>query len=252
MKKILVLICLFSSINVNSQTSMSNVISITPTKNISGLYIGISSIEHNAVINGVNFSSHNSAFNFGLLYEKEFNQKIKLSIRPGIVLADDIKNNFNLGGKNNSYEYPSVVYEFPLLLVYSVKSNNTLKVIPNYIHFGPVFSYNFAANKALRFNESSMLIPSFASEKETNIKLGFGYDFKLEYVNLRPEFGYNFGFNSLNTNTLPNFNISEIRNNMYSFHFVISQRVNKVIYRKPERKEPTQPPIWKKLFGKKN
>lgn len=252
MKKILIYIALITSnYSVNAQTLKSNIISITPTKNISGLYIGIVSIEHNAVINGVKFSSYNPALNLGLIYEKEINQKIKLSIRPGIVLTDDIKNKFDLSGKDNSYVYPSVVFEFPLLFIYSVKSNKIFNGIPNYIHFGPVFSYNFA-NQFYRFNSSYVAIPSFASEKETNIKLGFGYDFKLKYVNLRPEFGYNYGFNSLKTNTLTNFNLSEIRNNVYFFNFVISKRVNKVIYRKLERREPTHPPIWKKVFGKKN
>jgi len=229
-----------------SQTRDNNIISITPTKNFSGLYFGFSNIEHNAVINGQKFLSNNSAFNLGLLFEKEFKEKVKISLRPGIVLADDIKNNFKINGKNYSYVYQSVVYELPLLLIYSIKSNKDFNGIPNYIHFGPVFSYNFA-NKSVRFNGSTSFIPSFAKENEGSLKFGFGYDIKLKFVNLRPEFAYNLGFNSLKSNTLPNLNLSQIRNNQISFHLVISQRMNKVVYKKIEKIDPL-PSLWKNVF----
>ncbi len=245
-KYIIIVIVTILSNSVYAQSKGSNIISITPTKNLSGLYIGLSSIEHNAVINVQNFSSLNPAFNLGLVFEKELNEKVKISLRPGIVLADDIKNNFKINGKNYSYVYQSVVYELPLLLIYSIKSNKDFNGIPNYIHFGPVFSYNFA-NKSVRFNGSNSFIPSFARENDGSIKFGFGYDVKLKFVNLRPEFAYNLGFNSLKSNTLPNLNLSQIRNNQISFHLVISQRMNKVVYKKIEKIDPL-PSLWKNVF----
>jgi hypothetical protein len=247
MRKGIFYISFFLIINSgNAQINEPVIISSTPTKNLSGLYIGFSSIEHNAVINGQKFSSSNSAFNLGLVFEKEFNEKVKMSLRPGIVLTDDIKNNFTINGKNYSYVYQSVLFELPLLLIYSIKSNRAFNGIPNYIHFGPVFNYN-VANKSIRFNGSYNFIPSFARENEGNLKFGFGYEIKSKFVNLRPEFAYNLGFNSFKSNTLPNLNLTQIRNNQISFHLIISQRMNKVIYKKIKRIDPL-PSLWKNVF----
>ena len=232
--------------SVNAQMKEPVIISSTPTKNISGLYIGVSSIEHNAHINGRKFSSFNYAFNLGLIFEKEFNDKIKLSLRPGLVLVDDIKNNFNIDNKNYSYAYPSLIYEIPLLFIYSIKSNKNFSGFPNYVQFGPVFSYNLA-NNSTYLNGSTRTIPSFASNYESNLKFGFGYDIKLKFFSFRPEFSYNLGFNSLKSNTLPGLNLSEIRNNQYSFLILISQRLNKVKYKKIE-KTGSLPPLWKNIF----
>jgi hypothetical protein len=105
-------------------------------------------------------------------------------------------------------------------------------------------------NQAVRFTGAnngyaSSVIP-FVRNYETGLKFGIGYDIKLKFVNFRPEMGYILGFNSLNKNTLPNLNLSEVINNQYTFHIVLSQRMNKVIYKRIER---TGPPLWEKLFG---
>jgi|LauGreDrversion4_2_1035121.scaffolds.fasta_scaffold417826_2 hypothetical protein len=243
------IIIFFVTIFSNSgyaQSKGSNIISITPTRNLTGILYGYSSIEHNAFINGMNFKSNNSALNLGLLFEKEFDEKMKLSFRPGLLITDDIRNRFSISGKNYSYSYPGVIFEVPLFLIYSFKTNKNFNGIPDYFQVGSVFGYNFA-NKSVKYTGplNSTFLPAFSKNNETSIRFGLGYDFKFKYVNLRPEFGYSFGFNSLNKNTIPNINISKITNNQYILHFVLSQRMNKVIYKKVDR---IGPPLWKKIF----
>ncbi len=246
-KFIIIFFVTMLSHSVYAQSKGSNIISITPTRNLTGILYGYSSVEHNSFINGMNFKSNNSALNLGLLFEKEFNEKMKLSFRPGILITDDIRNRFSIRGKNYSYSYPSLVFEVPLFLIYSIKTNKTFNGIPDYLQVGSAFGYNFA-NKSVKYTGplNSTFLPPFSKNNETNLRFGFGYDFKFKYVNLRPAFGYSFGFNSLNKNTIPNFNLSKITNNQYIVHFVLSQRMNKVIYMKVER---IGPPLWKKILG---
>jgi hypothetical protein len=89
-------------------------------------------------------------------------------------------------------------------------------------------------------------VPLFVKQNETNFKFGIGYDFKLKYVNFRPEFGYSYGFNVLKPNTIPNFDFTSINNNHYSFNIVLSQRYNKVVFRKSKK---LKIPLWKKILS---
>ena len=58
MKNWLPFVLLFiNSFPVNSQVNDSTIISITPTKLITGMAIGYSNIKHNATINSQNFSA---------------------------------------------------------------------------------------------------------------------------------------------------------------------------------------------------
>ena len=89
-------------------------------------------------------------------------------------------------------------------------------------------------------------MPLFIKQNETNFKFGIGYEFKLKYVNFRPEFGYSYGFNVLKSNTIPNFNFNRIVNNQYSFNILLSQRYNKVVFRKSNKPKI---PLWKKILS---
>jgi hypothetical protein len=69
MKKWLSFVLLFINIfTVNSQVKDYSIISITPTKMITGIAIGYSNIKHNATINSQNFSSNNPSINLSLLF----------------------------------------------------------------------------------------------------------------------------------------------------------------------------------------
>ena len=250
MKRYLPLIFIFTfAISGNTQFKAPIIISSTPTKYFSGLSVGFSNIENKTIINGIKFSNSNPALHLGLLIEKEFSDYFKLSLRPSVLISGDIKNNFNIENKNYSYSYSSALLEVPLLFTFSFNSSKDFNGFPNYVHFGPDLIYNFM-NQAVRFTGAnngyaSSVIP-FVRNYETGLKFGIGYDIKLKFVNFRPEMGYILGFNSLNKNTLPNLNLSEVINNQYTFHIVLSQRMNKVIYKRIER---TGPPLWEKLLG---
>lgn len=236
---------------LNAQVKDSKIISSTPTKFISGLTIGYSNIYQTISLNGQNFSSKNFALNLGLLFEYELSKKIKVSIIPGLLLFDDIKTNFEVTYKSYYFKYQPAIIEMPVLLYYKIRHEKKFNGIPNDLYLGPVFNYNFS-NKSISYNGSNIYSPTITRDNETSLKFGIGYDFKLKYVNFRPDFGYNFGFNSLLKNNMPYGNLTKLVNNQFAFRLILSSRKNKVVFKKVERREPTQPPIWKKLFGKRN
>lgn len=163
-----------------------------------------------------------------------------------MFLAYDIKTKFKSSNKDYAYNYFSTIVGMPLLFIYTIRTSNIFNGIPNYIFFGPFSSYNIS-NQAVKYTGTDFRYgPSITNKFETSLKFGLGYDFKLKYVNFRPEFGYNYGLNSLKTNTAPMFNFSKIINNQYSINFILTQRYHKVIYKKPEKSGPS---LWKKLFG---
>jgi hypothetical protein len=247
MKKWLSFVLLFISIfPVNSQVKDSSIISITPTKIITGIAIGYSNIKHNATINSQNYSSNNPSINLSLLFEKELNDHFKFSLRPGILLGSFIKNKFKDANKEYSYSYSSAIIEMPLLFVYTFRANKIANGVPNYFYFGPIFNYNISKRNAILTGTENRYVPFFIKQNETNFKFGFGYDFKLKYVNFRPEFGYSYGFDVLKSNTIPNFNFTRIVNNQYSFNIILSQRYNKIIYRKFNK---PYIPLWRKIFS---
>ena len=247
MKNWLPFVLLFiNSFPVNSQVNDSTIISITPTKLITGMAIGYSNIKHNATINSQNFSSNNPSINLILLFEKEFNNQFKFSLRPGILLGSFIKNKFKDANKEYTYSYSSAIIEMPLLFVYTFRANKIANGVPNYFYFGPIFNYNISKRNAILTGTENRNTGSFVKNNENGFKIGFGYDFKLKYVNLRPEIGYSYGFDVLKSNTIPNFNFTRVVNNQYSFNIILSQRYNKIIYRKFNK---PYVPLWKKIFS---
>jgi hypothetical protein len=247
MKNWLPFILLFINIfSVKSQVKDSNIISITPTKFITGMAIGYSNIKHNATIKSQNFSSNNPAINLSLLFEKEFNTQLKFSTRPEFLIGSIIKNRFKDDNKEYSYSYSSAIIQMPLLLIYTFRNKKNKNGFPDYFYFGPQLSYNISNANARITGTENRNVPSFVKQNETSLKFGFGYDFKLKYVNFRPEFGYSYGFDVLKSYTIPNFNFTRIVNNQYSFNIIFSQRYNKVIFRKSNKPKT---PLWKKIFS---
>jgi hypothetical protein len=238
----LLIINIFSA---NSQVKDSSIISITPTKMITGISIGYSNIQQNATINSLIYSSNNSTFNLGLLFEKELNNQFKISIRQEILIGSNVKNKFKNANKEYSYSYSNAIIQMPLLLVYTFRNKKIKNGFPDYFYFGPQLSYNIS-NRIASLNGAEIRnAAAFVRSNETSLKFGFGYDFKLKYVNFRPEFGYSYGFDVLKSNTIPNVNFTRIVNNQYSFNIVLSQRYNKVIFRKSNKPKI---PIWRKIF----
>lgn len=246
-KKLLLVLFVFNVIYAQAQISDTNIISNTPTKYFTGIINGFSTIEHNVVINNQDFSSLNPAFLLGLLFEREWTKSIKISVRPSIILSG-VKHKFQFAGDKYEYSYHKSFLEIPFLLMYTFKDKKRFNGLPNYIHIGPVVNYN-AINQNISFsrlNNASIRRPVFTKLQEPNLNFGFGYDFKLKYVNLRPEFAYKIGFNALKENTLPNLNLTNVKHNQYTFQVVIANRNRKVVYKKVK---PAGPPLWKKIFG---
>ena len=231
---------------VNSQVKDSNIISITPTKLITGMAIGYSNIKQNATIKSQNFSSNNPAINLSLLFEKEFNTQLKFSTRPEFLIGSIIKTKFKDDNKEYSYSYSSAIIQMPLLLIYTFRNKKNKNGFPDYFYFGPQLSYNISNTNARITGTENRNVPLFVKQNETNFKFGIGYDFKLKYVNFRPEFGYSYGFNVLKPNTIPDFYFTSIINNHYSFNIVLSQRYNKVVFRKSKK---LKIPLWKKILS---
>jgi len=233
--------------SVKSQVKASNIISITPTKLITGIAIGYSNIKQNATIKSQNFSSNNPAINLSLLFEKEFNTQFKFSTRPEFLIGSIINTKFKDDNKEYSYSYSTAIIQMPLLLIYTFRNKKNKNGFPDYFYFGPQLSYNILnANAIITLTENRRNVPLFVKQNETNFKFGIGYDFKLKYVNFRPEFGYSYGFNVLKPNTIPNFDFTSINNNHYSFNIVLSQRYNKVVFRKSQK---FKIPLWKKILS---
>ena len=247
MKNWLPFILLFINIfPVNSQVKDSSIISITPTKMITGVSIGYINIQQNATINSVLYSSNNPTINLGLLFEKEFNNQFKFSTRQEVLIGSIVQTKFKDANKEYSYSYTSAIIQMPLLLVYTFRNKKNKNGFPDYFYFGPQLSYNISNNSARFTGTENINVPLFVKQNETNFKFGFGYDFKLKYVNFRPEFGYSYGFDVLKSNTIPNFNFTRVVNNQYSFNIILSQRYNKIIYRKFNK---PYVPLWKKIFS---
>jgi len=247
MKNWLPIILLFINIfPVNSQVKDSSIISITPTKMTTGISIGYTNIQQNATINSILYSSNNPTINLGLLFEKEFNNQFKFSTRPEFLIGSSVKTKFKDANKEYSYSYTSAIIQMPLLLVYTFKNKKIKNGFPDYFYFGPQLSYNISNTNARITGTENRNVPLFVKQNETNFKFGIGYDFKLKYVNFRPEFGYTYGFDILKVNTINNFNFTRIVNNQYSFNILLSQRYNKVIFRKLNKPKT---PLWKKIFS---
>ena len=247
MKNWLPFILLFINIfPVNSQVKDSSIISITPTKMITGVSIGYINIQQNATINSVLYSSNNPTINLGLLFEKEFNNQFKFSTRQEVLIGPIVQTKFKDANKEYSYSYTSAIIQMPLLLVYTFRNKKIKNGFPDYFYFGPQLSYNISNNNARFTGTENINVPLFVKQNETNFKFGFGYDFKLKYVNFRPEFGYSYGFDVLKSNTINNFNFTRIVNNQYSFNLLLAQRYNKVIFRKSNRPKI---PLWKKILS---
>ena len=158
MKNWLPFVLLFiNSFPVNSQVNDSTIISITPTKLITGMAIGYSNIKHNATINSQNFSSNNPSINLSLLFEKEFNNQFKFSLRPGILLGSFIKNKFKDANKEYTYSYSSAIIEMPLLFVYTFRANKIVNGVPN-------FERTFGT-----FNSSGQLTMSYIIKLKTKL-----------------------------------------------------------------------------------
>ena len=247
MKNWLPFVLLFiNSFPVNSQVKDSSIISITPTKLITGMVIGYTNIKQNATINSLLYSSNNPNFNLGLLFEKEFSNQFKFSTRTEFLIGSSVKTKFKDANKEYSYSYSSAIVQMPLLLVYTFRNKKIKNGFPDYFYFGPQLSYNISNTNARLTGTENRNMPLFVKQNETNFKFGFGYDFKLKYVNFRPEFGYTNGFDILKVNTINNFNFTRIVNNQYSFNILLSQRYNKVIFRKLNKPKT---PLWKKIFS---
>jgi hypothetical protein len=247
MKKNILFFYLCIPFLANTQVREDSIISSTPTKYFTGLSLGVTNIIQNAVINGQNKVSNNQTFDLGLIFEKELNDRIKVSFRPGLAIGG-VKNTFTIEKDKYSFNYPLTSFKAPLVVIYSFKKSNKFNGLPNYVLIGPEFNYNLVStNSTYRFLKNGIYskIPSFIKNKETQFKFGIGYEIKLKYVNFRPEFSYIHGFNVLKSNPVPNLNYTKIVNNQYSLNFVLSQRYHKVVYNKPKKSEL---PLWKRIL----
>lgn len=247
MKKYILFFYLCIPSLAKAQVKEDNIISSTPTKYFTGLSIGASNIQQNALINGQNKVSNNQTFDLGLIFEKELSDRINLSFRPNIAIGG-IKHRFIIEKDKYSFNYPLSLFKTSLLVSYAFKKSNKFNLLPNYFLIGPEFNYNLVStNLTYRFlkNGNYSNIPSFIKNKEIQLKYGIGYDFKLKYVNLRPEFVYIQGFNVLKSNSVLDLNYTKIVNNQYSLNFVFSQRYHKVIYNKPKKSDL---PLWKRIL----
>lgn len=247
MKKCILFFYLCIPFLAKAQVKESNIISSTPTKYFTGLSLGVSNILQNAEINGQNKVSNNQTFDLGLIFEKELSNRIKVSFRPSIAIGG-VKNTFTIEKDKYSFNYPLSLFKAPLLVSYEFKKSNKFNGLPNYVLIGPEFNYNLVStNLTYRILKNGIYsnIPSFIKNKETQLKYGIGYDFKLKYVNLRPEFVYIQGFNVLKSNSVLDLNYTKIVNNHYSLNFVLSQRYHKVVYKKPNKSDL---PLWKRIL----
>ena len=248
MKKNILFFYLCIPFLANTQVKEGNIISSTPTKYFTGLSLGVTNIIQNAVINGQNKVSNNQTFDLGLIFEKELNDRIKVSFRPGLAIGA-VLNKFTINGNNYAYNYRITTFKAPVLLSYTFNKPSKFNGLPNYFLIGPELSYNLeglnTSNRFFKTNGIYSKIPSFIKNKETQLKFVIGYDIKLKFVNFRPEFVYNHGFDVLKPVSIPDLNFTKIVNNQYSLNIVLSQRHNKVVYNKPTK---TGPPLWKRLF----
>lgn len=231
-----------------AQVKENNIISSTPTKYFTGISYGVANNQHKALINGQNLISNNQIFDLGLILERELSDRVKISLRTDLAIGA-VQNKFTINGNNYAYNYRITSFKAPVLLSYTFNKPSKFNGLPNYFLIGPEVNYNLegfnTSNRFFKTNGNYIKSPSFIKNQETQLKFVIGYDIKLKYVNFRPEFGYNHGFDVLKPVSIPDLNFTKIVNNQYSLNIVLSQRYNKVVYKKPIK---TGPPLWKRLF----
>ena len=219
----------------------SNIISITPTNNFTGMSIGMSNNIHSIQFDGTTFKSNNAMFSMGLVYTRKLNDKWEFSAEDNLLLGS-IVNNYKHLNTSYSYSINNAIMSIPLTLRYKINDDNEFNGFPDFFHLGPSFSYNLAgsstrAPQLSKLGASSGYIPFpiFTNPFEYNFKLGTGYNFKLKYVYLRTEFNYYLGFNSHNKNTIPGIVLTRVTNNICGVNLVLENRMGKVVYKKRAR-----------------
>lgn len=248
MKKYILIFYLCIPFLANTQVKENNIISSTPTKYFTGISYGVANNQHKALVNGRNLISNNQIFDLGLILERELSDRVKISLRTDLAIGA-VQNKFTINGNNYAYNYRIASFKAPILLSYTFNKPSKFNGLPNYFLIGPEVNYNLegfnTSNRFFKTNGNYIKSPSFIKNQETQLKFVIGYDIKLKYVNFRPEFGYNQGFDVLKPVSIPDLNFTKIVNNQYSLNIVLSQRYNKVVYKKPIK---TGPPLWKRLF----
>ena len=235
-KMILFIISLIISLECMSQVAYKND-SIVPLKTYLGISIGLTNNFHTDLIDGTNFISSSKTFTMGENFTKPLNKKWEFTFEAALQIGGLVKSNFYAKEKNYSYEMYKTGFDLPISFRY-LFNNKAVAWAPDFIHFGPVFSYNLASNKQLTFyqygNNSIITrnsIINFENAYSTSIRIGTGYTFKLKYAFMRAELNYYFGFNSLKNNTIPMGNLTKVTNDALGMNLVIENR-NKYLNKK--------------------
>ena len=239
---ILFIICLNTSLECMSQVPYKTD-TVIPLKTYLGISIGLTNNFHSDIIDGLNFISSSKTFTMGENFTKPLNKKWEFTFEAALQIGGLVKSNFYAKEKNYSYEMYKTGIDLPISFRY-LFNNKAVAWAPDFIHFGPVFSYNLASNKQITFYEygnNSIItrnsITNFENAYSTSIRIGTGYTFKLKYAFMRAELDYYYyGFNSLKNNTLPMGNLTGVTNDALGMNLIIENRnkfVNKKI-RKPK------------------
>jgi len=215
--------------------------SFIPLKYYFGINIGIANNVHSAKIDGKNFIDYNKSLLLGENFTIPLNKKWEFTAQVNVQIGGRVKNNFYTSGESYSYKMIRKSLDLPIIFRYLLNNNKKpVGLSPHFIQFGPIFSHNLMASKAIPFyhygnNSKQYVISGFEKENIYRFRLGTGYTFKLKHSFVRAEFNYDYDFNSLNKNTLPLVNLTKVTNDALVINFVVESR-SKII-RKKVRKE---------------
>lgn len=220
------LLFLILSAQVEGQT-INKYDSIVTFKSYLGMSFGIFNDFNTAIIDEKKFIKSNKFLSLGLIYTKPLNKNIELSFEENLNIYGDVYNNYMSGGKNFSYNYPTVIINFPIIFRYILNKSKSDSWIPHFIELGPAFNFDLGSEKAANFvseNYQTRPIENFMKPFSTSLRVGTGYTFDLKYAFIRTELIYSYGFSSFKRNTLPFGIMTEVKNDALGLNIIFENR----------------------------
>lgn len=231
MKYLIFALLLITLLNEAYSQDNQNIITSIPSKNHTGLTVGVINFQHLAIINNNKYKSTYYVPSLGLIYTRDLNKKFEASIEENLLLNGGNENSFYYSGSKISYKYNPVIMSFSLKLRYKFKKNGAFNGIPNFIHVGPSLNYDVTNGNSIIKTD---IIPNGDLRNfikfnalTTAYTIGSGYNFTLKYINLKTEFNYVRGFNSEVKNNFTNLNFSKVRNSGVFINLVVENRLTK-------------------------
>jgi hypothetical protein len=236
-----------------------NIISVSNSKSNFGITLGALNLKQSFTLNENIYKGNGSGILIGLNYFNDLNKNWGVSLENNLQLAE-LKNSYKLN--NINYTFQQNYSKFNLLLKFQYNlMKEKIKIAPDFINFGPVFSYQFLNNNIRSYSSSVIWVRLYNYNNNKinyNFVIGTGYKFDYKYGFVKALIDFPL-LNFLNNKSYyvitrdgsfsssSNYVLNNIKENSVEVKFIFGSNAKKIIYReKPISK------FFKKVFKKKS